>query len=163
MRSFFIAAAMVVAASSASTVPPGTQASSPVVGVMTHPGPQTFLAASYVKWIESAGGRVVPIPYAESRGSVLDEILMQVNGVLFPGGASALSDGARHIYSKAIELNEAGDYFPLWATCLGFEWVMEMQSGNDGILTGNLDSENLTVALDFASSTTRRNASLLKA
>ncbi len=41
----------------------------PIIGIIAQPSiPQTtppsqFLIASYVKWIESAGGRVVPILY----------------------------------------------------------------------------------------------------
>ena len=138
----------------------GTQATSPVIGVMTHPGDnggQTYLASSYVKWIESAGGRVVPIPYDMDDLSDVDKILSKVNGVLFPGGHSNLNPTAQHIYSSVLQMNKDGDYFPLWGTCLGFEWLMMSQSQNETILANNFDSENLTLALQFESTTMRHN------
>ena len=45
-----------------------------------------YLAASYVKFIESAGARVVPIPYEVSSNSTLEKIFSQINGVLVTGG-----------------------------------------------------------------------------
>jgi hypothetical protein len=44
-----------------------------------------YLAASYVKYIESAGARVVPINYYASEEE-LDDVFSKVNGFLFPGG-----------------------------------------------------------------------------
>lgn len=47
--------------------------------------------------------------------------------ILLPGGATwfnqsnGYADAGRHIYDIAIEMNERGNYFPLWGTCLGFE------------------------------------------
>lgn len=40
----------------------------PIIGLLTQPGEpapvgQSYVAASYVKWLESAGARVVPILY----------------------------------------------------------------------------------------------------
>ena len=46
----------------------------------------SYIAASYVKWIESAGGRVVPIPYNIPTVEELDTLLSKINGVLMPGG-----------------------------------------------------------------------------
>jgi gamma-glutamyl hydrolase len=31
------------------------------------------------------------------------------------------SEAGRHIYDIAAKLNDNGDFFPLWGTCLGFE------------------------------------------
>lgn len=44
-----------------------------------------YLAASYVKFIESAGARVVPIPF-EASNSTLEKIFQKINGVLITGG-----------------------------------------------------------------------------
>lgn len=35
--------------------------------------------------------------------------------------ANGYADAGMHIYNIAKEMNEKGDYFPLWGTCLGFE------------------------------------------
>jgi gamma-glutamyl hydrolase len=66
---------------------------SPVIGIMTLPSEYNeypssdyaYLAASYVKFIESAGARVVPIPY-EASNSTLETIFQNINGVLITGG-----------------------------------------------------------------------------
>lgn len=41
--------------------------------------------ADYVKWIEAAGARVVPL-YYDAPETEIDAVLQQVNGVIFPGG-----------------------------------------------------------------------------
>ncbi|RZC74194.1 hypothetical protein C5167_049676 [Papaver somniferum] len=68
----------------------------PVIGILTHPGDgasgrlnndknASYIAASYVKFIESAGARVIPLIYNEPE-EILYEKLNLVNGVLFTGG-----------------------------------------------------------------------------
>ncbi|CAK4082841.1 unnamed protein product [Aphanomyces euteiches] len=63
-----------------------------------------FIVASYLKWVESAGGRGVRIPYNATKDE-LDVFLKSVNGVLFPGGGDNPNEAAEHIYEKAIEIN----------------------------------------------------------
>lgn len=122
----------------------------PIIGVLTHPADSGFhyLAASYVKWVESAGGRVVPISY-NATDSEVQQIVSSVNGLLFPGGGADLHDTGRALFKYAIEENTVkGNYFPFWATCLGFEWTMQYFSGNDNIL-GGFDAENISLPLLF--------------
>ncbi|KAF8409111.1 hypothetical protein HHK36_005184 [Tetracentron sinense] len=68
----------------------------PVIGILSHPGDgasgrlnkatnASHIAASYVKFVESAGARVIPLIYNESP-EILSEKLNMVNGVLFTGG-----------------------------------------------------------------------------
>ena len=47
----------------------------------------TYIAASYVKFIQMSGAQVVPI-FAFSNTSYLDSILSKVNGILFTGGGT---------------------------------------------------------------------------
>lgn len=55
--------------------------------------------------------------------------------VFLPGGATyfnqsdGYADAGQHIYELAIEMNEAGDYFPIFGTCLGFELLIIIASG----------------------------------
>ena len=107
-----------------------------------------YVAASYVKWLEMAGARVMPLSY-HSTDAQVDEAFSQVNGALFMGGGAKLSPAARRLWSKAVTANAAGDYFPIWGSCLGFEWIMQLASGDDKILANGLDSENLTLALNL--------------
>ncbi|KAG9448180.1 hypothetical protein H6P81_014308 [Aristolochia fimbriata] len=107
---------------------------SPVIGILSHPGDGasgrlnndtnvSYIAASYVKLVESAGARVIPLIYNEPM-EVLTEKLELVNGVLFTGGKSKTGlyfDTASEIFKKILAKNDAGDHFPLFAICLGFE------------------------------------------
>jgi gamma-glutamyl hydrolase len=129
----------------------------PIIGIFAQPvfsppdpADKQYIAASYVKWIESAGGRVVPIPYSLSTAK-LEALLPQLNGVLFPGGGAELSPTARHAMELIEAWNAAGDYYPMWGTCMGFQWVSEYWSRNPKILTP-LHLQNTSVALDFTGS-----------
>lgn len=46
---------------------------------------QTYIAASYIKFVEMSGAQVVPI-FAYSDQSYITNLLPKLNGVLFPGG-----------------------------------------------------------------------------
>lgn len=62
---------------------------SPAPSLKTKP-PQnnrSYIAAGYVKWIESAGARAVPIRFYASDGE-LRRIFQSINGLVFPGGVS---------------------------------------------------------------------------
>jgi gamma-glutamyl hydrolase len=45
----------------------------------------TYIAASYINFIEMSGAQVVPI-FAYGSQSVIAQQLTKINGVLFPGG-----------------------------------------------------------------------------
>ncbi len=63
----------------------------PIIGIYTQDrsGNHTYIAASYIKFVEMAGGQVVPIFY-KSTEAELKTLLSQINGVLFPGGGMSL-------------------------------------------------------------------------
>lgn len=101
----------------------------PIIGIFTQaygndPLP-AYIAASYVKYLESAGARVVPIFYDAPLDN-LTTIFNQVNGILFPGGGADLATqntftiAAEHLWNLAVKANDAGDFFPLWVS---FEWT----------------------------------------
>ncbi|XP_041523491.1 gamma-glutamyl hydrolase [Microtus oregoni] len=97
-----------------------------------------YIAASYVKYLESAGARVVPIRL-DLPLTQYTELFRSINGILFPGGSASLSESeysntARIFFNKAIESYDDGDYFPVWGTCLGFEELAFLVSG-ESLLT----------------------------
>ena len=99
----------------------------------------SYIAASYVKWIESAGGRVVPILLDQDKNYYRD-LMGSINGVLFPGGGQNLSDSGytrtgKIIYDIALEYNSQGNYFPIWGTCLGFELLTILASDMKFVLS----------------------------
>lgn len=61
----------------------------------------------------------------------------KINGILLPGGATyfnntnGYADAGRHIYDIAIEMNDNGDYFPIFGTCLGMELLAVLSAGED--------------------------------
>ncbi|XP_030034940.2 gamma-glutamyl hydrolase A isoform X1 [Manduca sexta] len=94
----------------------------------------SYIASSYVKALETAGARVVPILIGKDREYYRD-LMKKLNGVLFPGGATyfnqsnGYADAGQHIYEIAKEMNDVGDYFPIFGTCLGFELLIILASG----------------------------------
>ncbi|GFU39023.1 gamma-glutamyl hydrolase [Nephila pilipes] len=104
----------------------------PIIGVVTEEINSTivheaksYIVASYVKFLESAGARVVPI-WIRKPKSYYEDIMSKINGVLFPGGSNLLSSPGygrtgQIIFDIATKMNNKGDFFPLWGTCLGFE------------------------------------------
>mmetsp|Transcript_12905 Transcript_12905/g.31026 ORF Transcript_12905/g.31026 Transcript_12905/m.31026 type:complete len:311 (+) Transcript_12905:52-984(+) len=128
----------------------------PVVGIFSAPSSSTvpecggnceYIAASYIKYVESAGARAIPISYY-STNEEIDAVVDQVNGILFPGGGADIPDAAQRIVDNALHKAEEGGYFPVWGTCLGFEWLVQAVGGKSA-LQGGFDAENITLPLDF--------------
>lgn len=111
----------------------------PVIGVLTLPSNSqdiaqqgtSYIPASYVQWIEAAGGRVIPFK-VDSTLEAIKLLLNKVNGVLFTGGNSefwkdiTLTPYAKmgcDIYSLVIKANDSGKYTPLWGTAEGLQLI----------------------------------------
>ncbi|XP_054250668.1 gamma-glutamyl hydrolase [Indicator indicator] len=131
----------------------------PIIGILSqechydkfHKFGSSYIAASYVKFLESAGARVVPIRLKLS-DEEYDRIFHSINGVLFPGGGvdlktSEYSRVAKIFYHKALEANDKGDYFPVWGTCLGHEELTYLTSGE--VLLTNTKTEGSALPLNF--------------
>ncbi|XP_055606187.1 gamma-glutamyl hydrolase-like [Uranotaenia lowii] len=114
---------------------------------------KSYIAASYVKFIEAAGARVVPI-WINKTEEYYADILSKVNGVLFPGGATwfnqsdGYADAGYHIYKLAKKINADGSYFPIWGTCLGFELLTYVDAERDEH-RAHCSSHNQGLPLDF--------------
>ncbi|KAM8882079.1 gamma-glutamyl hydrolase [Synchiropus picturatus] len=129
----------------------------PIIGVLAQdvfrpkPHQTAYLAASYVKYLEAAGARVVPIMVNRPQEEY-EKLFNSINGVLFPGGsASIFSSGyqraAKVFYNLAIEANDRGDYFPVWGTCLGFEQLAVLTSNKSVLVRTN--TSGLPLPLNF--------------
>lgn len=129
----------------------------PIIGVLAQdvfdpkPYRNSYIAASYVKFLESAGARVVPVMINKSEDEY-SRLFKSINGVLFPGGgvsleSSGYSKAAGIFYRLALEANSNGDYFPVWGTCLGFELLTLLTSGE--LLLSHTNTSGIALPLDF--------------
>jgi len=136
----------------------------PIIGVLSQeisyhlnskwPGEfKSYIAASYVKFIEGGGGRVVPI-WIDRPKSYYEGIMSKLNGVLLPGGATwfnqtnGYSGAGRYIYDIAMEMNDRNEYMPIFGTCLGFE-LLSYLSANGREHREDCYSERQPLALEF--------------
>ncbi|KAK7113495.1 gamma-glutamyl hydrolase-like [Littorina saxatilis] len=130
----------------------------PIIGVLAQqsetpdlPG-DTYINAEYIKFLEFAGARVVPILVSKP-ASYYKAIFSKINGVLFPGGSvdetrSPYALAGRILYDLAIQAIDNGDYFPLWGTCLGFQFLA-CATANTNFLN-HTDSYNMTLPLQLS-------------
>ncbi|CAH1118688.1 unnamed protein product [Phaedon cochleariae] len=132
----------------------------PIIGIITQPMDNTvnqyqydtYIAASYVKFLELAGARVMPI-WLNQTTDYYRRVVKYTNGVLFPGGSAPFDtpggygEAAREIYKLAVEANDQGIYYPLWGTCLGFEVLPFAETGID--LRVSCLMEEVGIPLDF--------------
>lgn len=131
-----------------------------IVGILTLPTSKndqiwskssfSQIPASYVKWIEQSGLRVIPIKFDLPLKSIRI-LLRKINGLVIPGGAanfinqhkckfikkiikvkkkykkycaSRFMKTVNFILKEAIIMNENNIFFPIWGTCLGFEVIL---------------------------------------
>eukprot|EP01134_Creolimax_fragrantissima_P006050 CFRG6050T1 len=135
---------------------------SPIIGILTQPNEEnnlihfgsSMIYASYVKWIEAAGGRVVPIHY-DSSPQRISELFHSVNGVLYMGGEvdiqhpNSYYNAGRQLFELTVEANKQGKHTPLWGTCLGHELLAVLASEDYDILDTGFDAVNLSLPLTF--------------
>ena len=160
---FFLVVALSLFQETATAIPRTkvTVNNRPIIGILTQEispdllPPTTkaasYLSASYVKYIEAAGGRVVPILTTTSEQE-LDMIFQSINGVLFPGGdvsifTSKYYKNAESLYRKAVKANSNGDFFPIWGTCLGFQTLASITAGVEVVSPS--DAVNIAMPLNL--------------
>ncbi|KAH8302524.1 hypothetical protein KR044_007946, partial [Drosophila immigrans] len=113
----------------------------------------SYIAASYVKFVEGAGGRVVPIWIGRNQ-SYYEKLLRNLNGVLLPGGATFFNetngygDAGEHLIRIAKQINDNGTFFPVWGTCLGME-LMVLKVANGSETRSNCNSSGQALPLEF--------------
>ena len=146
----------------------------PVIGILTVPisknkkkynNIRSYLSDSYVKWIEMSGAQVVPICFNWSNKKITS-VLNQINGVIFPGGSvdrDTNSDYMKYIssFKHIYQYAKKHKHFSLWATCLGFEFLVLMSYHSDKeiyngyknmLLIDNVDARHQTVPLKLTNS-----------
>lgn len=100
----------------------------------------------YVKFVESAGGRPVVIPYNANQ-STLDALFSSVNGVLFTGGGADLYlnqtyvQTAKYLFDKVVDSAKGPNPVPLHGTCMGFQTISIVAAMNDSVLARASDGQ----------------------
>lgn len=136
----------------------------PIIGIIAQPFNSTipnYIMAAYIKFIEQAGARVVPVFASDSDETILD-LMSKINGIVFPGGSTELNheDGSLTPYSlkgkmildKVKEMNDAGIHFPVWAICLGIQEVAVIEAPFPDVLMHDaFDSYNVANNVTFKS------------
>ncbi|XP_072033902.1 gamma-glutamyl hydrolase-like [Amphiura filiformis] len=117
---------------------------------------QADLEVRYVKWVESAGARVVPVLINQTE-LYYDKFYESINGVLIPGGVqnehtilrSPIGKVSDYFYQRSIkEFDQNDDYFPIWGTCQGLELLSQLTAGKDLLAnTFNTTEINLPLVL----------------
>jgi len=141
----------------------------PIIGVLAQhfhpvnpfpgvPG-NSYIAASYVKFLEAAGARVVPIRI-DQKPEDLQKILSSVNGVLFPGGDSYVLDSpyqrsAEAAFKYALSEANNGNYYPIWGTCLGMQQLSTLVAQTDTILSPSKGTWDVSMHLENISTSSR--------
>ncbi len=88
----------------------------PIIGVLTQPSgfpkshppdEYSYIASAYIKYLESAGARVVPIQYDLAEPE-MKKLFLGINGLLLPGGNADIwvsNDNKEHLSptSKAAQ------------------------------------------------------------
>ena len=81
-------------------------------------------------------------------------LLSFTNSVLFPGGGVNVFDSpyertGKILFNLAVKANKAGDVFPLWGTCLGFEFLSTLGAGGENVLS-SVDGEDYSIPLNLS-------------
>lgn len=111
-----------------------------------------YIAASYVKFVEMAGARVVAIPIKTNK-TELKMLLKSVNGLLFPGGEANMKDSGyykltKYLFKEAVKINKRGKPFPILGICRGMQALVVHLTGKTDYMD-EFDSVNLTAPLKW--------------
>lgn len=101
-----------------------------------------FYFCFYIPISEMAGAQVVPV-LLNKDDAYYDHLYSKLNGLLLPGGAllndSIYMKTAQIFWIKATNNNtklnwrpneeRSANFFPIWGTCLGFEAMFDLISG----------------------------------
>jgi len=149
-----------------------TENDRPIIGLLTmpsdypsnySPSQYSYVRAGYVKWIESGGARVTPIQWNLATAS-LTQILSKLNGVVIPGGYTALTQtsggttsdspflaACRIVVNYAINQTNSGITYPVYGIDSGM-LAIALIIANDYTIVTPFNQANSLATLQFTSS-----------
>jgi len=111
-------------------------------------GYSSYIMAAYTNFVESAGARVVPMILGESDERI-QEKMSKLNGLLYPGGDGGYYDFGEKAFKIAKSYNDNGIYYPVWGTCLGYEYMASYVGGGWNKVIDKFESSNKSLPLTF--------------
>jgi len=111
-------------------------------------GYDSYIMAAYVKFMEAAGARVVPLVWNEPEEVTMNK-LSQLDGVLFPGGANSYIEYGGRIIERIMQYNDEGHFYPAWGTCLGYEALMTWASSAPDDILEVYNAHAISLPLSF--------------
>ena len=140
---------MLVAVAAMGSVP-AVPSSRPVIGIYPTVGRGSGYYKAYSLWLEQAGADSF-VTRAFMDDKELEATFQSMNGFLIPGGGDPFGETVDRLVSRAVAANLANDFFPVWGTCLGFEWLVDHFAKNRSAIGPGFDSEDLPLPLSFKS------------
>jgi gamma-glutamyl hydrolase len=120
------------------------EAKAPVIGIYPTLTSNNYTGA-YQQWVAQAGATSFIMPTTFS-ATELETLFNRMNGMLIPGGSRALDPSLHAMVNRAVKANQQGDFFPVWGTCLGFEWLVTIFGG---AMASGFDAEYLPASVNF--------------
>ncbi|KAK9501321.1 hypothetical protein O3M35_012057 [Rhynocoris fuscipes] len=130
----------------------------PIIGVLTQeqdpPDNGSYIPASYIKAVESAGARAVPI-FIDKPEEYYRDMVMSLNGIVYPGGdvnltaTTGFARAAKIIFELATELNEKGDNYPILGVCQGMQILAVFTNNDKDLLRACPGMENKALPIRF--------------
>jgi len=113
---------------------------------------KSFISASYIKWLESAGARVVAF-HPNMTEAKIEQLFKSVSGILLPGGEINLNNSGyatlgRKLYKMAKDANADGVNFPIFGICRGMQALAVFEELNNSSLMLT-DSRNYTTSVHY--------------
>ena len=109
---------------------------------------KSYVMASYVKYFEQSGARIVPIVYNETEDVTMEK-MKHLNGVVLPGGNGDYLELGKRVFDEVIKRNEAGEIFPAWGICLGYEYFINYTSSVGWDALGHYEIRSKTIPGKF--------------
>lgn len=117
---------------------------------------KAVIPASYVRWLQSAGAQVVVVPHFWPESEIRN-LVSKLSGILFTGGDygdDAWNATTTIIFNEVIRRNGTDDPLALWATCLGYERILQIAShdNTNTVVKATVMDESLVVRWDTSRS-----------
>lgn len=97
----------------------------PIIAVVTNPvnltdqsGMHSHVSWHYIRWLEDAGARVVPLHYDYSESETI-QLLKKVNGLLFQGADMFIPGGKVFKLAEFLIKEAPKMKIPIWGNCIG--------------------------------------------